>query len=203
MIRRKLPAFTIGHSNHTAEKFLRLLLSHRVEEVVDVRSSPRSRFNPQFNRRTLEATLEEAGVGYEFMGSALGGRPADPSCYDREGRVQYDRLAETNAFKAGVRQALLRAGIRRIAFMCSEKEPLNCHRALLIARLLTEGGLGISHILADGDLEDHAAAMDRLLDRFNLPRHGDMFCSRERHLANAVGRQSRQVAYVGRPPRTA
>ena len=200
MIRRKLPTFTIGHSNHAVEKFLRLLLGHRIEEVLDVRSSPHSRFNPHFNRRALETTLDEAGLGYGFMGDALGGRPADPSCYDREGRVQYDRLAETDAFKAGIRQVIRRAGERRTALMCSEKEPLHCHRTLLIAKVLTNGGIGVSHILADGGLEDHAAAMDRLLDRFHLPRDGDMFCSRERHIAIALGRQAQQVAYVGKPP---
>ena len=200
MIRCQLPTFTIGHSNHTAEKFLWLLLSHRVEKVVDVRSSPHSRFNPRFNRRALEAILDEAGVGYGFMGDTLGGRPADPSCYSTEGRVQYDRLAETDAFRAGIRQVIQRAGDRRTVLMCSEKEPLHCHRTLLIARVLTEGGIDVSHILANGGLEDHPAAMDRLLDRFNLPRDGDRFCSRERHIANAVGRQAQQVAYVGKTP---
>ena len=195
-------AFTIGHSNHAAELFVRLLLEHRIEGVVDVRSSPHSRFNPQFNRKKLEATLEQAGMGYGFMGGALGGRPADPSCYDGEGRVQYDRLAETDAFKAGIRDLVHLAGDRRIALMCSEKEPLHCHRTLLVAQVLTAGGLGVSHILANGSLQDHSAAMDRLLDRFNLPRQGDMFCSRERHIANAVGRQAQQVAYAGRPPGT-
>ena len=193
------PVFTIGHSNHAAEVFLRLLRQHRIEEVVDVRSSPHSRYNPQFNRRTLQATLADAGVGYVFMGGELGGRPADPSCYDGEGRVQYDRLAETEAFNAGIRQVIQRAGERRIALTCSEKEPLACHRTLLIARGLTAQGVAVAHILADGNLEGHAAAMNRLLDGFNLPRDGDLFRSREQHIDDAVRRQARQVAY-GRPP---
>ena len=194
------PVFTIGHSNHAAEVFLGLLLRHEIEEVVDVRSSPHSRYNPQFNRKTLQAALAEAGVGYGFMGVELGGRPTDPSCYDGEGRVQYDRLAETDAFKEGIRQVIQRTGERRIALMCSEKEPLDCHRTLLIAQVLTARDLGIGHILADGDLESHAAAVDRLLDRFKLPREGDMFRSREQLIANAVSRQAGKVAYVGRPP---
>ena len=194
------PVFTIGHSNHAAEVFLGLLLRHEIEEVVDVRSSPHSRYNPQFNRKTLQAALAEAGVGYGFMGVELGGRPTDPSCYDSEGRVQYDRLAETDAFKEGIRQVIQRTGERRIALMCSEKEPLDCHRTLLITRVLTARDLGIGHILADGDLESHAAAMDRLLDRFKLPREGDMFRSREQLIADAVSRQAGKVAYVGRPP---
>jgi uncharacterized protein (DUF488 family) len=194
------PVFTIGHSNHAAEVFLGLLLRHEIEEVVDVRSSPHSRYNPQFNRKTLQAALAEAGVGYVFMGVELGGRPTDPACYDSEERVQYDRLAETDAFKEGIRQVIQRTGERRIALMCSEKEPLDCHRTLLIAQVLTARDLGIGHILADGDLESHAAAVDRLLDRFKLPIDGDMFRSREQLIADAVSRQAGKVAYVGRSP---
>ena len=191
--------FTIGHSNHPAEVFLELLLTHAIEEVVDVRSSPHSRYNPQFNRKTLQAALADTGVGYVFMGAELGGRPADPSCYDGAGRVQYDRLAETEAFNAGVRQVIQRASECRIALTCSEKEPLACHRTLLIARVLTARGVAVAHILADGSLEGYAAAMNRLLDGFNLPRDGDLFRSREEHIDDAVRRQARQVAY-GRPP---
>ena len=134
------PVFAIGHSNHPAEAFLGLLLRHGIEEVVDVRSSPHSRYNPQFNRKTLQAALAEAGVGYVFMGAELGGRPADPSCYDGEGRVQYDRLAGTDAFNEGIRRVIRRADECRIALMCSEKEPLACHRTLLIARVFDGAG---------------------------------------------------------------
>ena len=182
MNRRNSAVFTIGHSNHAAEVFRRLLQRHGIEEVMDVRSSPHSRYNPQFNRRALQAALAEAGVEYVFMGAELGGRPVDPSCYDSEGRVQYDRLAETDAFNVGIRRVIQRAGQRRMALMCSEKEPLDCHRTLLIARILSARGLAVAHILADGGLEGHAAAMDRLLDRFQLPRGGDMFRSRNNSL---------------------
>ena len=200
MSQSRSPAFTIGHSNHPAEVFLELLLTHAIKEVVDVRSSPHSRYNPQFNRKALQAALVDAGVGYVFMGGELGGRPADPSCYDGEGRVQYDRLAETEAFNAGIRQVIQRAGECRIALTCSEKEPLACHRTLLIARVLTARGVAVEHILADGALEGHAAAMNRLLEGFNLPRDGDLFRSREQHIDDAVRRQAQRVAYVGRPP---
>ena len=200
MSQLRSPAFTIGHSNHSAEVFLELLHRHRIEEIVDVRSSPYSRYNPQFSRKAWQAALAEAGVGYVFMGVELGGRPADPSCYDGEGRVQYDRLAETEAFKAGIRQVIQRAGECRIALTCSEKEPLACHRTLLISRVMAARGIAVAHILADGGLESHATAMNRLLDRFNLPRDGDLFRSREQHVDDAVRRQARQVAYVGRPP---
>ena len=194
------PVFTIGHSNHPAEAFLGLLRRHGIEEVVDVRSSPHSRFNPQFSRKALQAALTEAGVGYVFMGAELGGRPADPSCYDSEGRVQYDRLAETEAFNEGIWQVTRRADESRIAIMCSEKEPLACHRTLLVARVLTAQGIAVEHILANGSLEGHAATLDRLLDRFRLPKDGDMFRSRDQLIADAVSRQAEKAAYVGRSP---
>ena len=194
------PVFTIGHSNHPAEAFLGLLLQHGIEEVVDVRSSPHSRFNPQFNRKALRTALTEAGVGYVFMGVELGGRPADLSCYDSGGRVQYDRLAETEAFNEGIWQVIRRADESRIALMCSEKEPLDCHRTLLVARVLAARDIAVEHILANGSLEGHAATLDRLLDRFRLPKDGDMFRSREQLIGDAVSRQAEKAAYVGRSP---
>ena len=126
------------------------------------------------------------------MGAELGGRPAGLSCYDSKGRVQYDRLAETEAFNEGIRQVIRRADESRIALMCSEKEPLDCHRTLLVARALAARDIAVEHILADGSLEGHAATLDRLLDRFRLPKDGDMFRSREQLIADAVRRQARQ-----------
>lgn len=195
---------TIGHSNHSAEAFADLLLRHGVEEVVDVRSAPYSRYTPQFNQRALIALLEgagEGGIAYTFLGAELGGRPADRSCYDANGRVLYERLASTDLFDDGVRRVMRAADERRVALMCSEKEPLDCHRALLVAGALAERGATVSHILADGSLEGHEETMDRLLDGLKLPRHGDMFRSRDDVIAEALLRRARKVAYVGdRPP---
>ncbi|MDE2860289.1 MAG: DUF488 domain-containing protein [Chloroflexota bacterium] len=191
------PILTIGHSNHSSDAFLSLLRSHEVGEVIDVRSSPYSRYNPQFNLAVLEAMLEDAGVAYAFLGGELGGRPNDRSCYDSDGRVLYDRLAETDQFQDGISYVMRHADETRVALMCSEKEPLECHRGLLIARALVEAGMAVEHILADGMLETHSDAMDRLLDGLKLPRHGDMFRSREDVISDALSRQARRVAYVG------
>jgi uncharacterized protein (DUF488 family) len=198
MSQPRASVFTIGHSNHAAEVFRGLLLRHGIEEVMDVRSSPHSRYNPQFNRRALKAALVETGVGYVFMGAELGGRPAAPSCYDGEGRVQYDRLAETDAFRAGIRQVIQRAGERRLALMCSEKEPLDCHRTLLVARALDGAGVAVAHILADGALEPHERTMDRLLAAWDLHPDGDLFRRREELVAHAIALQARRVAYVSK-----
>ena len=191
------PVLTVGHSNHSVAAFLALLREHGVDEVADVRSAPYSRYTPQFNHDALSAALEEAGIGYVYLGRELGGRPADRSCYDADGRIQYDRLSGTDLFGDGIRRIMHSADERRVALMCAEKEPLECHRTLLVARALAERGVAVAHILADGSLEDHAAAMDRLLDKFKLPHNGDLFRSRDEAIADALTRQAKRVAYVG------
>ena len=192
------PVFTIGHSNHTLDAFLALLRMNGVEEVADVRSSPHSRYNPHFNRKLLARALDDAGIGYLFLGGELGGRPADRSCYDADGRVDYERVSQTDAFGDGIGRVLRHADERRIALMCAEKEPLDCHRTLLVARALVERGVSVGHILADGSLEAHAATLDRLLAAFKLSPHGDMLRSRDEVIAEALTRQAKRVAYVGR-----
>ena len=196
------PVFTIGHSNHSPNNFIDLLARHGVDEVVDVRSSPYSRYTVHFNRDILSGALERAGTGYVFLGAELGGRPADRSCYGADGRVLYDRLAEMDLFDDGIRRLIHGADERRISLMCSEKEPLDCHRTLLIARALVERDVEVQHILADGRLESHEATMDRLMDTFRLPHHGDLFRSRSEVIADAVGRQAKKVAYVAEQPAT-
>ena len=153
--------FTIGHSTHAIERFVELLRQHGITAVADVRSTPYSRRNPQFNRETLKQSLRDADIGYVFLGEELGARPKDPSCYD-DGHIDYRKLAATQPFKTGLER--LRSGMttHRIAIMCAEKEPLDCHRTLLIARELVESGTPVTHILADGGIEPHDATVSRL-----------------------------------------
>ena len=176
-----------------------LLLRHGIDEVVDVRSAPYSRYAPQFNHDNLEEALETVGLGYSFLGGELGGRPADRSCYDGDGQVQYGLVADTDLFDDGIRRIMRRSDDCRLALMCTEKEPLECHRTLLVARALVGRGVTVEHILADGRLECHDAAMDRLMNIFKLPHNGDMFRSRSDVVAEALSRQSQKVAYVGEP----
>lgn len=194
------PVFTVGHSNHPPDGFLGLLRAHGIEEVADVRSSPYSRYAPQFGRDALERALDNAGIEYVFLGGELGGRPADSSCYGEDGRVLYDRVAESDPFDAGIRRVARAADERRVVLMCSEKEPLDCHRTLLVARALDARGVAVKHILADGGVESHSDVMDRLLDALKLPRNGDMFRSRDDAIAEALGRQARKAAYVAERP---
>jgi uncharacterized protein (DUF488 family) len=173
---------------------LELLQMNGVTAVADVRSNPYSRRNPQFNRETLARSLEESNISYVFVGKELGARSDDPSCYEA-GRVQFRRLARTAAFHSGIERVLNGARRYRVALMCAEKEPLDCHRTVLVARALEHAGVPIKHILADGRLEDQKDTMSRLLDLVGLPRD-DMFRSREELVTEACGLREQQIAYV-------
>ena len=187
--------FTIGHSTHEQLRFIALLRQHGITALCDVRSKPYSRMNPQFNREELEEALLAQGIAYRFLGKELGARSDDPHCYER-GKVQYGRLAETDLFKHGLKRVL--RGIRkdgfRVALMCAEKEPLECHRTILVARHLEALGVAVAHILADGRLENHDSALSRLARLLNLPED-DMFHSREELLDDAYRRQEERIAY--------
>jgi uncharacterized protein (DUF488 family) len=162
-----------------------------------VRSHPVSRYSPQFRRNALERYLPEAGVEYLFLGRELGARTEDPSCYEN-GRVSYERLAATGAFQRGVERILdaTAKGVR-LALMCAEKEPLECHRAILVARRLAALGVEVRHIHADGRLESHDDAIARLVRMLRLPE-SDLFRSRDDVVAEAYRRQGERIAYAPR-----
>jgi uncharacterized protein (DUF488 family) len=186
--------FTIGHSTHPIERFVALLKEHGVTALADVRSAPFSRFNPQFNKEALQKSMKDAGIAYIFLGKELGARSNDRSCYEN-GRVRYDRLAKTEAFRSGIARVRKGAREHRVALMCAEKEPLECHRTLLVAKALEREGEAVAHIHADGHLERHPDAMRRLLDITGMP-HDDMFTSEADLIEEATRRQEAKVAYV-------
>ncbi len=165
--------FTIGHSIHTQEHFTSLLSLHGITALCDVRSTPYSQINPQFNREELKSSLKSFGVQYVFLGKELGARSGDLSCYE-DGKVRYDRLAQTALFRQGL--VRLQDGVKshRLALMCAEKEPLECHRTILVSRHVSDLGFDVQHILGDGKLESHTAALNRLVKILNL-QQGDMF----------------------------
>ena len=185
--------YTIGHSNVTSERLLALLEQHGIRAVADVRSRPYSRFNPQFNREALAGALKASGREYFFLGQELGARSEDRTCY-RDGRAQYALIAQTPLFKRGIEQ--LRAAMEtfRVAILCAEKEPLSCHRSILIARCLHENGIPVRHILEDGSLEDHDALLVRLLALHGI-QENHLFHSRDELVAMAYEKQAEQIEY--------
>jgi uncharacterized protein (DUF488 family) len=148
--------YTVGHSSHTYEEFARLLAAHNIEVLVDIRSSPYSRYAPQFDREILHGSLTKSGIKYLYLGDELGGRPKNPAYYDAKGHALYGRMTEDSDFVAGIER--LERGIAefRVAVMCGEEDPAHCHRRLLVGRVLVERGHELMHIRGDARLETDA-----------------------------------------------
>ena len=123
MVESKSILYTIGHSNHTIENFIALLKRYGVTCIADVRSAPYSRYCPQFNKDTLAANLQAAGITYMFLGRELGARPDDPCCY-KGGFVNFQEIAKREEFKRGIERLLADISKHRVALMCAEKDPL-------------------------------------------------------------------------------
>lgn len=186
--------YTIGHSNHSLEKFKQLLSAHRIEVVCDVRSSPYSAYNPQFNREPLQEALTRAGTLYVFLGKELGARSDDPRCYDK-GKVQYHRLARSALFQQGLMRLHNGMETYRVTLMCAEKDPLMCHRTILVCRQLRSEDLDIHHILEDGALESNGQAEQRLMNVLKI--QPTLFVSAEEELIElAYDRQGEKLAYT-------
>ena len=186
--------YTIGHSNHSIQGFVSLLRRHGITALCDVRSVPRSRFNPQFDSDELKQMLRDGGILYVFLGKELGARSDDPNCY-RNGKVRYDLLARTALFRKGIDRVVTGSKNYVLAVMCAEKEPNNCHRSILIARRLEELGCDVEHILEDGQTESHFHSINRLvntLDRGN----GDLFAGDFNRVERAYAIQSSKIAYT-------
>lgn len=186
---------SIGHSNIAADRFVAMLQAAGAGAVGDVRTTPFSRFCPWFSAKNLTPLLQESRIGYLAYGSALGGRPARPELYC-DGVADYEAMARQDDFQAGLDRlagdAAQMSG--RICLMCAEREPLDCHRCLLVARALAERGIGVGHILHDGTVTPHAAIERQLLADYS--EGDDLFgTGQSDRLAAAYRRRARTVAY--------
>jgi uncharacterized protein (DUF488 family) len=161
-----IQVFTVGHSTHELGAFFSLLSQHRITAVADVRSRPYSRLS-HFNSEELAAALNAHGIEYVFMGREFGARRDEPECYV-EGQARYERIAELPAFRQGLERIAGGLEQHRIALMCAEKEPLDCHRTILVSRELQKHGLQVWHILSDGSLESHAESENRLIEMMGV-----------------------------------
>jgi len=185
--------FSIGHSNLAADRFTEALRAAGADAIADVRSVPASRFCPWFSAKNLAPLLAKEGMAYLGFGDALGGRPRDPLLYC-DGIVNYEAMARTPGFRAGLDRLIAEVGQHRLCLMCSERDPLDCHRCLLVARALAARGLTTGHILHDGTIEPHAATEQRLLRLENA--EGDLFAAgQNERIAAAYRRRARAVAF--------
>jgi len=185
--------YTVGHSTHSIEEFVRLLKMHGITAICDVRSQPYSKFNPQFNKENLRDELKNARIAFVFLGKELGPRSDNPACY-LNGKVQYQRLAETEQFRQGLIR--IKEGMKsyRIALMCAEKDPLMCHRMILVSRYLRSDA-EILHILEDGTIENNRDSEKRLMQLFGIVQ--EFFDSSiEDAIQRAYDKQSEKIAYT-------
>jgi uncharacterized protein (DUF488 family) len=182
--------WTVGHSNHDLEAFAALVRRHRIDDLLDVRSHPYSRFAPHFNREELRPAMEARGIRYLFLGLALGGRPRREDQLDARGHALYGRMAQEPAFTDAIDQLLHSASERRLALLCSCGEPRDCHRRLLVGKVLFDRGSELRHILPDGRVltersvalsDDHA--QDTLFGHDELSWRSTRSVSRRRRLS--------------------
>jgi uncharacterized protein (DUF488 family) len=194
--------FSIGHSNSPIERFIGLLRDAGVGAIADVRSTPYSRFCPWFSRNNLQAHLNSAGIAYFAYGESLGGRPDSTNLYC-DGVADYEAMARTAAFLSGLDRLQNDMASHRVCVMCAEREPLDCHRCLLVARALTERGVAIGHILYDGSVEPHAATEQRLMQWAGNAAEPDLFVTgQNERLAAAYRRRGHAVGYKAKPGST-
>jgi uncharacterized protein (DUF488 family) len=186
--------YTIGHSNHEFAKLLSLLQQHGVTAVGDVRSARYSKRYPQFSREPLEKALREANIAYVFLGKELGAVPDHPGCYEN-GSVKYDRLAKAELFQSGLDRVERGLQQHTLVLLCAEKEPLHCHRTLLVARHIEARGIRVEHILENGRVEPHVETMARLLRLLHQPE-ADLFRSPEQIVADAYEAWGNKIAYT-------
>jgi uncharacterized protein (DUF488 family) len=145
--------YTIGHSNVPLEAFIALLKAHRIGVLVDVRSAPYSKYVPHFNGDVLKQSVAAAGVSYLYLGGELGGRPRERHFYDSDGHVRYDRISASPEFREGIERLLRGIREHRVVLMCNEENPRECHRRLLVGRVLAERGVTVLHIRGDGRVQ--------------------------------------------------
>lgn len=174
---------TLGYGKRSIDEAVELLEQHGVRFLADVRSAPWSGYHPDFSHDALKAHLTAHDITYLFLGNELGGRPDDPSCYDAEGRVDYEACARRPAFRHGIERLsnAWKQG-QRVALLCSESRPENCHRSKLVGVALQKEGIEVTHLDEDGGLVSQQDVMNRLhngqLSFFEVPPTGKATRSR-------------------------
>jgi uncharacterized protein (DUF488 family) len=203
--------FTIGHSNYEIEAFITLLKKHKISAVADVRSHPYSRFLPHFNQSALQQILSKEHIHYVFLGRELGARSDNPKCYI-DGKAVYEKIAETDEFHQGIQRILQGLMKHKISLMCAEKDPLTCHRAVLVCQHVRHPDVNINHILKSGDLEPHSHLEERMLAKHGFLESSRMqgnqaqlslfdqqnstLITKEENLEKAYILQGNEIAYV-------
>lgn len=194
--------FTIGHSQHTPEYFSSLLMQHKVNYILDVRSTPYSKYAEQFNKDNISKWLEAKGIHYAFMGNFFGARPTDLSLYHPDGYLDFEKVSHSEKFLKGMENVLLGLSHgNNIALMCTEKDPIDCHRAIMVARAFAINGTNVTHILSNGFLQPQKELDERLLDMY-FPDRGQMTLfnynetiSENEYISQAYKKRNEEIGY--------
>lgn len=161
--------FTIGYSGYGIADFINALRENKIRLLVDVRSMPYSSYYRSYDKDNLEKTLRKENIDYRHFKREFGGRQTDPQYCTKEGHLDFELFAQSPVFNEGVRKIIAALdGGYRIALMCAEKDPLHCHRAILIARVFHERGVDVSHLYPGKENERHSDLEKRLLSEYKL-----------------------------------
>ena len=194
--------YSIGHSSQTQEEFLALLASYGINCIVDVRSVPASKYTPQFNEEALKWFLKSQGIQYLHFGDEFGARRTD--CIDKDGQVNFEQAVKTSLFQQGVARLMKGLGKGyRIALMCSESDPLECHRFSMVSRYFYDQGVDVQHILRDGNLASHAFLEKEMINqllhsrKYHLPEVDLLFgtYSEEEQRKDAYRLKNKEIGY--------
>lgn len=193
--------YTIGHSQHDIEYFIYMLQKYQINFVIDVRSTPYSQFAMSYNRENIKGVLKDKDIEYSFMGKFFGARPEDIGLYTEEGYLDFDKTRKSIKFQSGVDNVIkgIQSG-NRIALMCTEKDPIECHRAIMVARTFFEKGIDVQHILEDSTLQSHKELNQRLIDLYFPDRYQISLFSYENKsdeecLKEAYRSQNKKIGY--------
>ena len=165
--------YTVGHSNHQIDYFLELLKFRNINCLIDVRSTPVSNYSPQFNKLPLKNYLKNNNITYMHFKDEFGARHEQETVLDENGQVNFELFRKTNEFKKGIER--VEKGFSkgyRIALMCSEGNPLECHRFSMISVYLNKIGYNVFHILKNKVVKSHAQLEQELLKKYQkkLPK---------------------------------
>lgn len=186
--------FTIGYSSFSIKSFIEILSKYNITAIADVRSSPYSRFKPEFVLKNIKKILSENNIAYIFLGDLCSARIDSPECYGN-GKVNFKLIEKHEKFAMCLNR--IKEGMKdyRIALMCAEKDPITCHRTILICRNLRSPSIKIRHILENGSIEEHADTEKRLMRLYKLDQ-SDMYRSEVMRLEEAYDLQGDKIAFV-------
>ena len=195
--------YTIGHSQHELEYFYNLLKKYNINNLLDVRSTPYSKYAEAYNKEQLRNSLSIKGIKYSFMGKFFGARPDNIELYNEEGYLDFEKVAKSDLFIKGMENVLL--GLEKgnnIALMCTEKDPIDCHRAIMVSRAFSLNGIDIKHILPNGKIQTQQELDERLLDKYfpnraqlSLFNYNDEITSDEDNVKLAYRERNKEIGY--------